>query len=214
MKWDGELIAPHWGLLLLRSTSEPGQWLHASFHPNNSHWRALTELLIWAVLNLNDWASPYTPNTIQVYIMDNTSHLVAPLWLLLLCCTTQSLLQHIVDELAIVAVVGPTLTSEMHVISVVGVTRIWSNNEAYVIIVFAVRLDVGFGLAAKLNTVFDFLAGLLDLLWVWWQPFRWLLSILMNWVIALCSHRYDLSSSLANVPGDLTSLQQASCWCW
>jgi hypothetical protein len=87
-------------------------------------------------------------------------------------CTTQSLLHQIVDELAIVGVVGPTLISEMHVISVLGGTRIWSDNEAHVITVFAVRLEVGFGLVAELKMVFDFLAGFLHLSWVWWWPFR------------------------------------------
>jgi hypothetical protein len=50
----GELVAPCLGLLLLRSTSESGEELGASFHLKKGYWRALPELLILKESNLGD----------------------------------------------------------------------------------------------------------------------------------------------------------------
>jgi len=159
-EWAGELVAPRVCLLLMWATTESGEGSCASFHPKKCRWRALPEQLIWKGWNLGDWASPKTTETVGDGITNNTTDRVVSVWVLLLSSATISLLGCSEVELEIAGVVDPTRGSEVPLIGVVGVTRIWSNEGADVILHFGVRLDVVVCFAMGLIEVFHFLAGL------------------------------------------------------
>ena len=103
--------------------------------------------------------------------------------LVLLPHITESPLGHNEVELAIVGVVDPTRTSEVHLIGVVGVTSQWSDEGAEVILVFGAGLDAVFGFAAGLVAVFDFPAGLGG---------AFLGVVVAVWVTPLCKHEMSL----------------------
>jgi hypothetical protein len=91
--------------------------------------------------------------------VDDTADRVVPLRVVLLPRATESPLGRNEVELEIAGVVDPTQTSELRLlISVVGGTRICSNEGANVI--FSAGLDAVFGFAAGLVAVLGFLAGL------------------------------------------------------
>jgi len=91
--------------------------------------------------------------------VDDTADRILPRQVVLLPRVTDSPLARDVVELEIAGVVDSTRTSQVSLlIGVVGGTRIWSNEGAYVI--FGVGLDAVLGFAAGLLAVLGFLAGL------------------------------------------------------
>jgi len=158
-EWAGQLVAPHSGLLLLRSTGESGEGLRASFRLKTGRWRALPELLVWNKSNLGDWASPEPAKSIADSIVDDADNRVVSVWVVLLPHATWYPLGRYEVELALAGVVDPTWTSEEHsLIQAVGGTCICSNEG--VDVSYGAGCDVSFGWAAGLNAVIDFLAWL------------------------------------------------------
>jgi len=188
----GELVALRLGLLLLRTTSESGEGSCASFHQKKGNWTALPELLIRNGSNLGDWASPETAETVGDGIVDGNADCTVPLLVVLLPCATKTPLCHNEVQHPIAGVVDPTSTSEVGLlISVVGGTRICSNERADVII--GVGLDAVCGFAVGLVAVFGFLVGL-------GRPF--LAVVVALWVTLVWKHGMTLcivwtSSSLS-----------------
>lgn len=90
---------------------------------------------------------------------DDTTDHVVPLEVLLVCHVTNSPIDRKEVVLDIADVEHPILTSAVHLIGVVGVTRLWSNTEADDIFIVSVGLHAVFAFVEVLICGFDFLVG-------------------------------------------------------